>query len=141
MGKKRHGAAFRGAMEGASERMTVVLENREISGEKPARPQAGARPGLWARGVTAVLILIACACSWNEPYSVSVGAGPAMSRCERLATVAAIADMGAFQIHTKYQYDAQESVLRQAEMMAATHVVWVGDYPFAAAADAYRCLD
>jgi hypothetical protein len=98
-------------------------------------------PGLCVWAVLAALLPVMSACSWNEPYSVSAGVEPAMNRCAQLGTLMAIADMGAIQINTKYQYDAQATVLRQAEMMSATHVVWVGDYPFAAAATAYRCLD
>jgi hypothetical protein len=47
--------------------------------------------------------------------------------------------MGAPQINPKFTYDAQERVLRKAEMMDATHLVWIGDYSFAAAAMVYRC--
>ena len=49
--------------------------------------------------------------------------------------------MGAPQINPKFTYDAQERVLRKADMMHATHLVWMGDYPFAAAAMIYRCSD
>lgn len=95
----------------------------------------------WGWGVAAALIASASACSWSEPYTAALAAESRMSRCERIGTVTAITDMGALQIHPKYRYDAQNRVLLQAEMMAATHVVWLGDYPFAAAAEAYRCPD
>lgn len=92
-------------------------------------------------GIAAALIASASACSWHQPYGVAVADESLMSRCEPLGTVTAIADMGALQIHPTYRYDAQNRALMQAEMMAATHVVWLGDYYFAAAAAAYRCLD
>ncbi len=91
----------------------------------------------WAMAVA--LIASASACSWHPPYAVAVADETRMGRCEPLGTVTAIADMGALQIHPMYHYDAQNRALMQAEMMAATHVVWLGEHYFAAAAAAYRC--
>ncbi len=84
---------------------------------------------------------IAAACSWNGPYTVAVSVEPMVAHCRNLGTVVAVADMGAAPFHPKYLYSAQDSVLRTAEMMAATHVVWVNDFYFAAALAAYHCQD
>jgi hypothetical protein len=49
--------------------------------------------------------------------------------------------MGAVQIHSKLTYDARDKVLRRAEMLKATHVVWLADYPSGASVMAYHCGD
>lgn len=84
---------------------------------------------------------MAAACSWQEPYTVAVSVEPMMVGCRNLGSVVALADMGSPQINPKFRYEAQDAVLRTAEMMAATHVVWVSDHHFAAALDAYHCED
>lgn len=93
----------------------------------------------WAGVVLGVAI--AAACSWHAPYTVAVSVEPMLARCRNLGTVVVLADMGGIGIHPKYQYDAQDSVLRRAEAMSATHVVWVSEHYFAAAAAAYHCQD
>ncbi|MCU0539415.1 MAG: hypothetical protein MUF46_05950 [Desulfobacterales bacterium] len=86
-------------------------------------------------------VAMAAACSWHEPYTVAVSVEPMMARCRNLGSVMALTDMGSLQINPKFRYGAQDAVLRTAEMMAATHVVWVSDHHFAAVLDAYHCQD
>jgi len=74
-----------------------------------------------------------------EHYRVAVTVDPMVQNCTCLGYLSGISDMGAPQINPKFTYDAQERVLRKADMMNATHLVWIGDYPFAAAAMIYRC--
>jgi hypothetical protein len=88
-----------------------------------------------------VLAVAAAACSWSEPYTVLVGTEPMMVRCRSLGAVTALADVGGVSIHPKYAYSAQDAVLRKAEMMSATHVVWVSEHYAASAVDAYYCAD
>jgi hypothetical protein len=59
--------------------------------------------------------------------------------CTYLGTLAENSDMGAFQIHPKLAYEGRDMVLRKAEMLNATHVVFLADYPSASAASAYSC--
>jgi hypothetical protein len=80
-------------------------------------------------------------CASTEQYRVAVTVGPMVQNCDCLGYLSEIADMGAPQINPKFTYDAQDRVLRTADMMNATHLVWIGDYPFAAAAMIYRCSD
>jgi len=47
--------------------------------------------------------------------------------------------MGAFQIHPKLTFDGRDRVLRRAEMLNATHVVWLADQPIGSVATAYHC--
>lgn len=80
-------------------------------------------------------------CANTEPYRVAVTVEPMVRNCACLGYLSEIADMGALQINPKFTYDAQERVLRKADMINATHLVWIGDYSFAAAAMIYRCSD
>jgi hypothetical protein len=80
-------------------------------------------------------------CADTEPYRVAVTVDPMARNCTCLGYLSEIADMGAPQINPKFSYDAQDRVLRKADMMNATHLVWIGDYSFAAAAMIYRCGD
>lgn len=78
-------------------------------------------------------------CVSRPPYTVSVAEEKAVMDCAYIDTIAENSDMGAIQIHPKFTYDARDKVLRRAEMLNATHVVWVADYPFGAAVMAYHC--
>lgn len=99
--------------------------------------------GMAALGLGTAAALIAClsACCWTSPYHAAAVDESQAAHCQYMGTAAVITDMGAPQLHPKFHCDARNRVLQQAEMMAATHVVWLGDYPFAAAAAAYRCPD
>ncbi|MFO7707997.1 MAG: hypothetical protein R6V84_07470 [Desulfobacterales bacterium] len=111
------------------------------SGPQPGPKRTEAGMAAWGVGAAAALIALLSACSWYAPYTVAAVSESQTARCQYLGTAAAIADMGAPQVNPRFRCDAEHRVLRQAEMMAATHVVWLGNYPFAAAAAAYRCPD
>ena len=85
----------------------------------------------------AIAAMAGCAC--GVPYSVGVAEEHMVRHCTYIATVAENSDMGAVQIHPKYIYDGREMVLRRAEMLNATHVVFLADYPSSSAAMVYYC--
>lgn len=78
-------------------------------------------------------------CAAGGPYSVAVADERMVSHCTPIATLAENSDMGAFQIHPKLTYDGRDMVMRRAEMLNATHVVFLADYPSGSAAVAYSC--
>jgi hypothetical protein len=78
-------------------------------------------------------------CVSKPPYTVVAAEEKMVMQCTYIDTIAENSDMGAIQIHPKLTYDDSDKVLRRAEMLKATHVVWLGDYPFGAAAMAYNC--
>jgi hypothetical protein len=90
-------------------------------------------------GAVAFLAWALSGCASKPLYTVSVAEEKAVVHCAYIDTISENSDMGAFQIHPKLTYDATDHVLRRAEMMNATHVVWLVDYPFGAAAMAYHC--
>jgi hypothetical protein len=47
--------------------------------------------------------------------------------------------MGTFQIHPQLSDRLRREVLRRAQMIDATHVEWLADFPFGKAALAWRC--
>ena len=91
-------------------------------------------------GITLALAAAAIAgCAANGPYSVAVAEEIMVRHCTYIATLSENSDMGSFQIHPKFTYDGREMVLRKAEMLNATHVVFLADYPSGSAALAYHC--
>ena len=82
-------------------------------------------------------ILVGCAI--KAPYTVAVAEETALSHCTYIGTLAENSDMGAFQIHPKFNSDVREKVLQKAEMLGATHLAWLADYPFGASAVVYYC--
>jgi len=78
-------------------------------------------------------------CAAKPLYTVSAAEEKAVVNCTYIDTISENSDMGAIQIHPKLTYDARDHVLRRAEALNATHVVWLVDYPLGAAAMAYRC--
>lgn len=89
--------------------------------------------------ILAALIAALIGCASSTPYSVAVAEEKAVQHCSYLDTLAENSDMGAFQIHPKLTFDAQDRVLRRAEKLQATHVVWLANQAFGAAAAAYYC--
>lgn len=89
--------------------------------------------------VLAFLMWAASGCVSKLPYTVAAAEEKAVSHCTYIDTLSENSDMGAYQIHPKLMYDASDKVLRRAEKLNATHVVWVADYPFGAAVMAYHC--
>jgi hypothetical protein len=87
------------------------------------------------------VVLAAAGCAASGPYSVAVAEKRVVAGCTYIDTLAENSDMGGFQIHPRLSGDARERVLRRAEMLNATHVVWIADYPFGSAAEAYYCAE
>jgi hypothetical protein len=86
----------------------------------------------------ALVAAVAAGCA-GLPYSVAVAEERMVRHCTYIATIAENSDMGAFQIHPKFTYDGRDMVLRRAEMLNATHVVFLADTPSASAGMAYHC--
>jgi len=78
-------------------------------------------------------------CMFKAPYTVEVAEESTVGHCAYIGTISENSDMGAIQISPKLTYDARDKVLERAEMMGATHVVWLADHPFACSAMAYYC--
>ena len=91
--------------------------------------------------VLALLTWASNGCVSKAPYTVSVAEEKAVWNCAYIDTISENSDMGALQIHPKLAYDARDKVLRRAEALNATHVVWLADYPFGASVMAYDCGD
>jgi hypothetical protein len=85
------------------------------------------------------LMWVSAGCMSKAPYTVAVAEEKTVSHCTYIDTISANSDMGALQIHPKLTYDARDNVLRRAEMLGATHVVLLADYPFGTSAMAYHC--
>lgn len=91
-------------------------------------------------GMLLALVMTAMAgCAASMPYSVAVADERMLGHCTYISTISENSDMGAFQIHPKLTYDGRDMVLRRAEMLNATHVVFLADYPSGSAAMAYFC--
>jgi hypothetical protein len=86
-----------------------------------------------------MLIGVLAGCTTNAPYTVAVAEETILTRCTYIGTLAENSDMGAFQIHPKFNSEVREKVLQKAEMLGATHLAWLADYPFGAAAMVYYC--
>ncbi len=80
-------------------------------------------------------------CAAKGPPAVIAVEQRTVEDCTYIDTITHIADMGAFQIHPKFADNGRQEVLRRAESLNATHVVWVAAHPSGAAALAYRCGD
>ena len=89
--------------------------------------------------VFALVITALTGCVSNGPYSVAVAEEKAVQLCTYIDTLSENSDMGAFQIHPKLTFDGRDRVLRRAEMLNATHVVWLADQPIGSVATAYHC--
>jgi hypothetical protein len=89
--------------------------------------------------VLAAMLLAGCAA--RTAYSPQAAEEKMVAHCVYMDTLAENSDMGAIQIHPKLTYDGQERILKRAEALQATHLVWMADFPFGSAAMAYRCLD
>jgi 3-mercaptopyruvate sulfurtransferase SseA len=98
--------------------------------------------GLILRGLSAALFLLTvCGCAGFREYHVAETEERHVVNCTYIDTVTAFSDMGPFQVHPILTDDARDRVLRRAEALNATHVVWLGDYYFGGAAMAYYCWD
>jgi hypothetical protein len=70
---------------------------------------------------------------------VAVAEEKVVKECVYIDTLSENSDMGAFQIHPKFSSSVREKVLKRAEMLGATHLVWLADYPVGACAMVYYC--
>jgi hypothetical protein len=125
--------------------------NKEIdtktAGRVPETAPAGGSSPVERQGMSLILagMMLALAmtlmtgCAVGPPYAVAVAEERMVSHCTYIATISENSDMGAFQIHPKFIYDGRDIVLRRAEMLNATHVVFLADYPSASAVMAYHC--
>jgi hypothetical protein len=105
-------------------------------------PSGGEVIGLSSRGLFLTLALLALGgCASFQTYRVAETEEKLVANCTYIDTVTAFSDMGPFQVHPILVDDARDKVLRRAEMLNATHVVWVGDYYFGGAALAYYCWE
>ena len=89
----------------------------------------------------ALLVLVGtfAGCTTKAPYTVAVAEEKVVSHCTYIDTISENSDMGAFQIHPNFNFDVRDKVLNRAEMLGATHVVWLADYPIGASAMVYYC--
>ena len=87
----------------------------------------------------AALIWAWAGCMFKAPYTVAVAEEKAVGHCTYIDTLSENSDMGAFQISPKFTYGARGRVLERAEMVGATHVVWLADHPSGSSAMAYYC--
>jgi hypothetical protein len=94
-----------------------------------------------ATAVVVLMVVLSVGCAAQSTYSMVECEEEMVTPCTYLATIAENSDMGAFQIHPKYSYSGRDKVFKKAEMLHATHVVWLAEYPFGSAATAYRCTD
>lgn len=78
-------------------------------------------------------------CASSAPALPEIPGGAAAERCLYLDTIALNGDMGTFQIHPQVSDRPRREVLRRAQMIEATHVEWLADFPFGVAALAWRC--
>jgi hypothetical protein len=78
-------------------------------------------------------------CAAKSPYTVAVAEEKMVGHCAYIDTISANSDMGAIQIAPKFTYDARDQVLERAEMVGATHIVWLADHSFGSSAMAYYC--
>jgi hypothetical protein len=87
---------------------------------------------LWVIGI---LCLVACA---KTIPAVKVAEEPMVEGCTHIATLTENTDPG--RVLDNYRPpEHQDEILRRAENLGATHVVWLHDYRVGSAADAYRC--
>lgn len=95
--------------------------------------------GLTGLGLGVLAALFVAGCAWQAPGIAEIPGGRAPECCAYLETISAVADMGGAQIHPRISRAARQEVIRRAGVIEATHVEWLGEYPFAAAAIAWRC--
>jgi hypothetical protein len=86
-----------------------------------------------------LVISLPTGCASNMHYAVAEAEERAVRHCTYIDTISENSDMGAFQIHPKLTFDGRSRVLRRAEMLSATHVVWIADQPFGSIASAHHC--
>lgn len=98
--------------------------------------RTGLRTLVW---VLASLTLAGCVPF--ESYRIKQTEERLVADCAFIDQITAVSDMGPFQIHPILMDDARGKILRRAENMNATHVVWLGDYYFGGAAMAYYCYE
>ena len=86
-----------------------------------------------------LILVLLTACASKGRYShLIVTEAQMVQDCQYLNTFASNADPG--RLFPKYRdRDAEQSVLYKADVIGATHVVWVYNYQIGSAAELYRC--
>ncbi len=86
--------------------------------------------------------IILSGCTNNRFPNLFVAEQKMVQDCQYLDTISETSDPGKFV--TNYQfvkyYDGELKVLERANNTAATHIVWMYNYPIGSSASAYRCL-
>jgi hypothetical protein len=85
-----------------------------------------------------IWVLAGC-CIIKAPYTVAVAEEKVLTHCTYIETISENTDMGAIQIHPNFNFAVRDKVLHKAEMLGATHVVWLADYSVGASAMVYYC--
>ena len=95
-----------------------------------------------AKWMILIGFIILSGCTNNRFPNLFVAEEKMMQDCQYLNTISETSDPGKFV--TNYQfvryYDGELKVLERANNMAATHIVWMYNYPTGSSASAYRCL-
>ena len=87
--------------------------------------------------------LLLMGCTNNRFPNLHVAEERFVQQCQYLDTISETSDPG--KVATNYQfvryYDGELKVLERASNMAATHIVWMYNYPIGSSASAYRCAE
>jgi hypothetical protein len=83
------------------------------------------------------IVLTTAACAKYIP-EVKITKDPRVQSCEYINTISEITDPGHLWQHLR-PHDPQYAVLKQADHLGATHLVWVYDFWIGSAGIAYRC--
>ena len=87
--------------------------------------------------ILTLVLLGACAPKARYPHLI-VTEAQMVRNCRYLNTIAPIADPG--RLFFKFRdSDAEQTILHKADVIGATHVVWVYNYQIGAAAELYQC--
>ena len=97
-------------------------------------------PTIW---MFIIVCLILTGCTKKRFPNLVVAEDGMVQHCQYLDTVSQTSDPGKFV--TDYElvnyYDGELKVLERANNMAATHIVWLYNYPIGSSASAYRCTE
>ena len=90
------------------------------------------KKGLWLLGIVFIF-----ACTKTIP-AVKVAEEPMVQDCAFIATLSEHTDPGRF-FHNYRPAEHQDEILKRAENLGATHVVWLHNFEVGSAAKVYRC--
>ena len=90
------------------------------------------KKGLWVIGILSFV-----ACMKTIP-AVKIAEEPMVQGCAHIATLTQTNDTG--RLLDNYRPTGhQDEIIKRAENLGATHIVWLHAYRVGSAADAYRC--